>query len=179
VLDYANFERLYYDLVVLFRTWENVDHKVGTWRTMSHVRAHGEDLFLLFFPEALRDRLRGEFTPGWGAWTESPMRGVGYPSRTTNLDETRPLEDFVSRVRTYLGEAIVKTDHLNPDPMGPVPSVPATIASQGELEAALYALTINRGGYSDALPDLTWVMIDTPQGQLPYTLIANRIYWSN
>ena len=179
VLDYANFERLYYNLVVLFRPWESIDHKIGTWSRMSYARAHGEDLFLMFFPEALRDSLRGQFTPGWASWTESPMRGVGYPSQTTGLDATRPLEDFVSRARSYLGEAIVKTDSLNPDPMKPYAGAPTTITSQDELEAALFSLTINRGGYSDALPDLTWVAVDTPRGELHYTLIANRIYWSN
>ena len=28
-----------------------------TWRVMSEVRAHGEDLFLMFLPESERDRL--------------------------------------------------------------------------------------------------------------------------
>src|SRR5262249_27821416 len=55
VLDFGNFERLYYDLVVLFRPWGAITHKMGTWQTMSHVRAHGEDLFIMFLPEQHRD----------------------------------------------------------------------------------------------------------------------------
>ena len=43
VLNYSNFERLYYNLVVQFKTWSHAAHKLETWTLMSYVRSEGED----------------------------------------------------------------------------------------------------------------------------------------
>lgn len=45
VMNYANLERLYYNLVVQFKYWENLTHKFGTWRHMSYVRREGKICF--------------------------------------------------------------------------------------------------------------------------------------
>jgi len=179
VLDYGNFERLYYDLVVLYRPWGALPHKLSTWRQMSHVRAHGEDLFLLFFPERFRDPLRKQFTPGWASWTEVDMAGTGYPSATPDIDTERPLEDFVSRVRRYLGPEIAGATELDPDPLKAASPMPSRATNRAQVESALRALSIDRGNVSEDFPDVTWLMIDSGREQLPYTILANRVYWHN
>ncbi len=179
VLDYGNFERLYYDLVVLYRPWAAVTHKLNTWRTMSHVRAHGEDLFLLFLPEDKRDALRLQFTPGLARWTETPMRGAGFPSATAGLDANRPMEDFVGRVRRYLGSEIAGATRLDPDPMAAPATPKDDPQSRDDIEDALLTLTQDRGKISDAFPDVTWVTIEGGSQPLAYTVLANRIFWSN
>lgn len=179
VLDFGNFERLYYDLVVLFRVWGPVNHKLSTWRQMSHIRAHGEDLFLLFMPEQHRDRLRKQFTPGLARFTEVDMAGSGYPSGVTDLDPERPAQDFVSRARRYLGSEIAGTTPLDPDPMTTPPAASANIQNRAELEAALYELTIDRGQISNDFPDVTWVTVTGGGESYDYTVLANRIFKSN
>jgi hypothetical protein len=180
VISYANFERLYYDLVVLYRPWGALPHKLGTWTTMSHVRADGEDTFLLFMPEAQRDALRKEFTPGWARFTEVSMRGDGYPSGTPDLDPEHPIADFVGRVRKHLGEAIVGTDVLNPDPLRALAlAANDTRTPPTDLEAALYTLTIDRGNMSDEMPELTWLSVEGAGEPRLYSLVVNRMYWSN
>ncbi len=52
VLNYANFERLYYNLVVNFKFWGGVKHKVG------------EDLFLSMLPVATRNAVRDKWSGG-------------------------------------------------------------------------------------------------------------------
>lgn len=180
VLSYANFERLYYDLVVDFRAWENAAHKLGTWRTMSAIRANAEDTFLLFMPESRRNDIRKAWTPGLASFTESAMKGEGIPSGVPNLDPNRPVEDLVSKVRAYFGDKIVAKDVLNPDPMHAEPApVPGSITTEANVDTALYSLTAARGGFSAALPNVTWVTIKNGDQSYLYSIIANRIYWSN
>lgn len=181
VVDYGNFERLYYDLVALYRPWAALPHKLGTWRTMSHIRAHGEDTFLLFMPEKLRDGVRHQFTPGVLGALDNVMNGEGIPSPLDGkIDETRPFEDLVSRARKFLGPEIAGFTALDPDPMTAAPTAPTSLGSQRELEAALFGLTVDRGQVAGAFPDITWVTIDDGSSKnATYTILANRVYWSN
>lgn len=64
ILTYANFERLYYNLVVNFKYWGAAMHKVGTWRSMSHERMDGEDLFLSLLPPEARNKVRMDWSGG-------------------------------------------------------------------------------------------------------------------
>lgn len=64
VLSFANFERLYYNLVVDFKFWGSVAHKLGTWQSMGHARLDGEDLFVSFLPEASRATTREYYSGG-------------------------------------------------------------------------------------------------------------------
>ncbi|MFO0741724.1 MAG: fatty acid cis/trans isomerase [Labilithrix sp.] len=181
VVDYGNFERLYYDLVALYRPWAALPHKLGTWRTMSHIRAHGEDTFLLFLPEKLRDGVRHQFTPGALGAFDTVMNGDGIPSPLDGqIDETRPVEDLLSRARKHLGPEIAGFTALDPDPMSAPPSATGSLASEKDLDAALFGLTVDRGRVTEAFPDITWVTIeDGSAKKMTYTILANRVYWSN
>ena len=64
ILSYANFERLYYNLVVNFKYWGAATHKLGTWRSMSHERMDGEDLFLSLLPVDARNKVRMNWSGG-------------------------------------------------------------------------------------------------------------------
>jgi hypothetical protein len=181
VLDFGNFERLYYDLVVLFRPWGALTEKLSTWDHMSAVRAHGEDLFLLLAPEAQRDTLRTQFTPGVVRMTETGMPGTGYESALTDVDATHPLQDIASRIQKRLGNAIAPRTGLDPDPMTTPPAASASPKSRAEVEAALYELTIDHGAIAQDIPDVTWIDVEGGSGsdRLEYTLLANRIFSSN
>ncbi len=81
VLSYANFERLYYNLVVNFQFWGDLPHKLGTWRNMSHHRMDGEDLFVSMLPPADRQARRTEWSGGLelgdiSSRVATAMRGV-------------------------------------------------------------------------------------------------------
>jgi hypothetical protein len=180
VLDFGNFERLYYDLVALYRAWGALPEKISTWNLMSAVRAHGEDLFILFFPEAMRDGLRKQFTPGWIARsTDVIMSGAGYGTTLNDLDATHPLQDFVARIQGHLGGKIAGTTSLDPDPRKAPPPASSTPHTRDEVEAALYELTIDHGAIAQDVPDIAWIDVDGGSERLEYTLLANRIFTSN
>jgi hypothetical protein len=64
LMSYANFERLYYNLVVNFKYWGSIKHKIGTWRSMSHERLDAEDMFLSMLPVQSRSDLRMMWSGG-------------------------------------------------------------------------------------------------------------------
>lgn len=182
VLNYVNFERLFYNLVVLYRPWGTTAHHVNTWELMSFVRAHSEDTFLLFMPEAQRPALRRQFTPGELGSTDNMMDGPGFPSGTPDLNPAHPVEDFVARVRDYLSPIYPNTTELDPKPFagGRVAGTEPRLetATREDVEANLYQLTVPRG--TQPLAEVIWVSVESKgRAPYPYTLLANRIYASN
>lgn len=179
VLDYANFERLYYALVALYKPWGPMGQKATAWQTMAQVRSHSEDLFLMLMPEGKRDELRKSFTPGFSTPAATPMRGAGYPSAVQDLDGARPVAHMVSKLRTYLGPEIARGDGLEGDPMVALPASPARIATPADADAALALLAAKSTALAAVLPEVTWLTVDTGNEKLRYTLVANRIFGSS
>lgn len=181
LVDYANFERLFYDLVVNYKPWEGPVHKTGTWTTMSLIRGKWENTFRFLAPEQMRKDLYDETTKGFGALTETPMLGKGLPTGLKDIDPKKPMQSIVSQLRKHLGPTVAPETILDPDPMKPVDaSVPDQVTDRDSLEKALHALTLKRGGYSSAIPETTWITVKDDKGNdLDYTVLVNRVYKSN
>lgn len=191
LLNYANFERMFYDLVVNFEYWGSIIHKTGTWTTFSGVRANAEDTFNLLLPENQREAFRKKNTYGLGAVTEkgTQMLGEGIPSGVRGVDAKHPFEDVLSRVRTHVGAA--PNSILTPDPLKGT-AKPSQDAERDAIEQLLKPLTErptfdpktgyhNRvAGISAAMPDVTWATIRDDKGQdHDYTILVDRKYKSN
>ena len=176
VLDYANFERLYYALVALYTPWGPMGQKVTSWQTMAQVRTHSEDLFLMLLPPEARDETRKQFTPGFTNLTATPMRGVGYPTAVQGLGADRPATQMVPRLRKYLGPVIAPSDALERDPMEAVPTVPTSIASASDVDSALATLAAHSQKLSEVLPEVSWLTVTDGQKSMRYSLVVNRIF---
>ncbi|MFO0671652.1 MAG: fatty acid cis/trans isomerase [Polyangiaceae bacterium] len=176
VLDYANFERLYYALVALYTPWGPTGQKVTSWQTMAQVRSHAEDLFLMLLPPEARDATRATFTPGFSELDVTPMRGVGYPTRVQGVDAAHPFESMVTKLHAYLGSTVAKETALEKSPTAPAPTAPAATSSASDVEQALGALAANSNGLAQVLPDVTWLTVEAGSERLPYSLVVNRIY---
>ena len=96
VLSYSNFERLYYNLVVNYREFDNLPHKLATWRHVSYVRLEAEDLAISFLPPEVREQVRQSFTQGLGEikqdmfFDHHSMTGTPRPTATQIAAEGRP-----------------------------------------------------------------------------------------
>ncbi len=66
VLSFANFERLYYNLVANYLPNGDLAMKVSSFRIMSYVRLEAEDLALSFLPKGARKELRKTYSKGLG-----------------------------------------------------------------------------------------------------------------
>ena len=198
VLGYSNFERLYYDLVVQFKTWSHVAHKLETWTLMSYVRSEGEDMYATLLEPALREELREHPTRGWGSINSTifPTYGecsgdredeVGddceYPSGvefpadmggtvTERLDAATA--HLAGLVVEHIGGDLSLTDPLN---LGDgATAIPATVGSRDELEKAFSALTGHKNAGWENLPETILVRVTSGSERWLYTIFANRIY---
>jgi len=133
VMNFANTERLYYNLVAHFKYWSSMGHRVSTWRTMSHIRLHAEDTFLGFVPQEDRLAIRqywaggleipGELVPkllGAKRYIDFfPLANMGRPSRIKRLPGHSALEStliqFAEHMRPIYGETFFDSINGNTD----------------------------------------------------------------
>lgn len=177
IVSYANFERLYYTLVVSFDPWGSLLHRMNTWEHMSLIRADGEDLFLSLLPEAHRQTVRDEWTAGFGRlYDELFFDAVseGRPSRV-QVNDARPVQDLVDQIVEHLAPAVTGP----PDPLNrasaPFEPLPSSIVTQAGFEEGLATLTGWRAPFAPYLPNVTVIRFGG-QGGSVYTLLANRGY---
>jgi hypothetical protein len=174
ILSFANFERLYYALVVGFNPWGSAAHRLDTWKYMSFIRADGEDLFVSLLPDAQRSTVRDSWTGDFGRFYDDlrfDLYSAGRASQV-NVDPTRPYEDLIGQILDRLGQRVVGwADPIN----GAAPSreLPDRLASVEELERGFATLTGWQAPYARYLPNLTVVRV---ANQHVYTIVANRGY---
>ncbi len=193
LLSYSNFERLYYNLVVNFRTWGALSHQASTWKYMSRIRTEGEDLWLSLLPEQYRQPMRDQWTHEFGSffantlqdWIEGDLYSEGRGSQV-QVGSEDPMGDLIALGQDRIGETITGSDQLNPgayvDPRadGPAATLPEQVTTFGEFEQALSALSGWRGPHAKAFPNITIVRATDGQGEVRvYTVINNRGYASH
>jgi hypothetical protein len=182
VLNYSNFERMYYNLVADFKPWGNIAHRMSTWTFMSFLRTEAESRFLLFIPPSVREKVRGEWTTGIGAITTifQRVRDEAVGSESV-VDENSPYPSLVTQFLSRLGTAVTgPPDPLNGHPpAGFDETVP--IADRAGFEQALPMVTSrNDIPFARYLPNTSVVLLRSPGGELMlYTLVANRGYKFN
>ncbi len=197
LLNYSNFERLYYDLVVQFKVWSHVAHKLETWALMSYVRSEGEDLLATMYEPALRAELREHPTRGWGTVNSTVFPSYGdcsgdredeigddceYPTRveypevegtvTERLDAN--MGHLAQLVAEHIGGDISLDDPLNGREQGG--SIPDRLEDRADLEAAFNVLTNQKNDAWQHLPETILVRVNAGGTNLLYTIVSNRIY---
>lgn len=197
VLNYSNFERLYYDLVVQFKVWSHVAHKLETWALMSYVRSEGEDMFATLLDPELRQVLRDHDTRGWGTINSTVFPSYGdcsgdredevgddceYPSQVEfpafEGDSTARLDQATAHLATLVAEhldgAVELEDAINT--VDPSATIPGRVESREQLEQAMSALTGRKSKAWQHLPEIMLVRVTSGSQSWLYTIFANRIY---
>ncbi|MCB0419156.1 MAG: fatty acid cis/trans isomerase, partial [Bdellovibrionales bacterium] len=190
VMNYANLERLYYNLVVQFKYWENLAHKFGTWRHMSYVRREGEDLFLSFLPSGDRREVRSHYTKGLKgfATAENLLRFPDHsllPMLATRLGSSRPSGESNFKAGTPLARAEELVgrflSHVNPkekDPLNTVPTnIPSDVKTLDEVVAAFGSLARHvPGEFQRWIADTNFVRVHEGEKVHYFTVLGNRAY---
>ena len=172
VLSYANFERLYYSLVVDFEPWGNLAHKLDTWQMMSFTRASAEDQFLRLLPPAARASLRSAWIGAFASSVQRLFPTANTPTQVSFRDGLDPMSDIAQQVTARMPYKLGSVNTpLNP--LDPPYWVSWAVEDVASLERALGALTHPSGFNAQHLPDVTVLQIG---GQHVYTLLANRGY---
>ncbi len=180
VMDYPIFERIYYLLVAGFNVFGNAFHQASTRLYMDNLRVESEDLFLSFLPRDARVALREHWYRGplAGAKMElmNPLRGLDRPTRVS-FRGTDPKRELIAMAVRRLGAAAQRPrPDPEPGPESGSSAAPAPVGDAAGVARSLGRLASSSGSFVAALPDLTYLLVDTGRGHDLYALIRNKAH---
>lgn len=169
VVDYALFERLYYNLVVEYTAWGSIAHRGSTWHSMNLHRKEGEERFLQFLPVNYRKTVRRQWDEGIGRLGAAFAR-LNSSDVSTPVDPERPAESLVEQMQIRL-PANVRRDALRSG------------GAFAEVERAFRELQRrdSQARFAAHLPNITFLRVTDPATaeSRTYTWIANRWFKFN
>jgi hypothetical protein len=178
LINYAGFERMYYDTVAGFAYWEGDPQKLETLLFFNFLRQSFEDNFLLLLPKHYRESIRDTWTQGVGklGLAMVPFAGGEQPSRIAVTGD-KPLDELVARIAKRLSPAISRL----PDPLNPLikPRVELDAPMQDfdDFERAISTLTaIDHRPYAHILPSVIVLRLNHHGEHRIYSLVANHVY---
>lgn len=186
VLNFSNFERIYYNLVVDFKPWGSEIHKLATWNSMSSHRAEAEERFISLLPKKYRNQVRSQWTHGFGGIFENRSKkkySDGIPTKIP-VDPESPFESLLEQLLEAMPSSVLGDTHMlaafgkAPDEITHETSdeIPPQISNIEHWEKALSALSQKRNiPFAQFLPNILFIRLENQ----PYTLISNRSYAFN
>ncbi len=111
VMDYPQFERLYYALVAGFDVFGNLSHQTNVRRYMDFLRMEGELNFVTFMPPEQRSKILNEWYMGDDAFEDMEGRHSNRPVNINYVTQD-PKREFVEKVVT---EHLLKATNITFD----------------------------------------------------------------
>lgn len=178
ILNFSNFERIYYNLVVDFKPWGNQFHKLATWNTMSTHRSEAEERFISFLPKKFRKQARSEWTHGLGGVFENYTKksfSDGIRSQVS-VEEIAPIQNLLRQLIGQMSPKVLG----DLDPLSEFPKLtfePANeIRSIEDWEKTLSYISQKKDlKFPQFMPNILFFRIEDK----PYTLITHRAYAFN
>lgn len=151
VVDYAQFERLYYGLVAGFDVFGNVSHQLNVRRYMDYLRMEGELNFLEFLPKETRLPTMRSWYLGDKAFKKVKYEDVFTDRETRVRFETEdPKREFIERLvdEHILEDSGIRFDSVNYTRAGePALEMPSTFATHEDILDGFRALTAPGTGF--------------------------------
>jgi len=185
VIDYAQFERIYYTLVAGYDVFGNVSHQTNIRRYMDFLRMEGEVNFLDYMPKEKR-------LPMLRSWYINDDRIDTYKYKKIDKIATKipyktayPKYEFIKKL---LQERILPTTGIAFDPLNfkapdmPKPQMPKLYKTTEDYIEAARAITLPGSGFISYMTDRgannIFLRIDMPDGSyITKDLVINR--WHN
>ncbi len=181
VIDYPQFERIYYALVAGYNVYGNVSHQTNIRRYMDFLRIEGEANFLSFMPEEVRLDMFKRWYIGDDDVQEREERLI---NRATKIvyQTAFPKSEFIEQV---VNEHILKSTEINFDDVnyyreGEVPPpMPKAFESIEDLQNGARSMTACGTGFIkhvvDSGANIMHLRVIMPEGEdLVRTLVVNR-----
>ncbi len=160
-LNYSNFERIYYNLVVEFKPWGSALHQLSTFDAMTEHRKEAEERFLLLFPKNIRQSLYNQFEE---SFFESNIK---IQEHTKSPYENQYILNFLNLLNNSLKPEITNNHYdfiKNPSD------------KYNEWELAFEkALIDERKSLAKHLPNITYIQFEDEA----YTLLRTKYYKFN
>ncbi|MBK5941587.1 fatty acid cis/trans isomerase [Halochromatium roseum] len=180
LINFAGFERMYYDTVAGFAYWEGDGLKLETLLFFNFLRQAFEDNFLTLLPSDNREVLRQTWTQGIGriGLAVVPFAGKDQPTQV-KVSGDDPLMNLIEQLERRLGPTVSGLpDPLNPR-QKPKVELGASMAGFSDWEAAISTLTAVEGlSFVPHLPSVIVLRLNQGDAHRIYSLIANRAYKS-
>jgi hypothetical protein len=109
VLNFSNFERMYYNLVVEYMPWGSAAHQYSTWRSMTYHRQESEERFLMFFPPEFRARIRNRWKEGLSEYA-SQFLAMKPEKDTAELEDQNghPVEKLMTKIIEEMPKKVIE-----------------------------------------------------------------------
>jgi len=182
VIDYAQFERIYYALVAGFDVFGNLSHQVNVRRYMDYLRMEGELNFVHFLPPEDRAPTFESWYLGKGAREDTKSAEL-ISKRGTRIDYRSgdPMRELLERTvdRHLLPAAGIAFDPVNFRRAGEIPEMPSTFASAEDVYDGLRALSAPGVALVQYLHgyevNVVWVRVRGFEGEdRAVSIVANR-----
>jgi hypothetical protein len=182
VIDYSQFERIYYSLVAGFDVFGNLSHQANVRRYMDYLRIEGELNFLSFLPIDVRVPTLQSWYQGDKAF-DNVDNGEVSNFRATNVSfqTDEPKREFVERVvKDHLLESTgIKFDNINYRKSGHEIPMPPSFENVDDIANGFRALTAPGTGFirhvTGGAINLLLVRIRDFKGEDRYfTIVINR-----
>ncbi|MDH3347820.1 MAG: fatty acid cis/trans isomerase [Desulfobulbaceae bacterium] len=189
VIDYAQFERIYYNLVAGFNVFSNVKEQAGIRLYMDLLRQEAELLFVDFLPPEVR-------VDTWESWYPTIFSWLAVFKDTATIDTKTPTKVkfqkkfkdpakykkdlFLQVIKRLRKDIAVELDPLNFHGADIDRSPAAKIRTEEELDHEFRKITHTAGGFASAMPrkgDAAFVrIVRENEEDLIYTVILNRYH---
>ncbi len=143
VIDYPQFERIYYSLVAGFDVFGNIAHQANVRRYMDYLRIEGELNFVKLLPREIRVPTMASWYIGTGVADDARLEEV-VGTRPTRVRYTSddPQRELIERVveEHLLPETGIGFDRANYHASGQETELPTTFSGTEDLIAGFHAL---------------------------------------
>lgn len=152
VIDYTQFERIYYALVVGFDVFGNVSHQTNVRRYMDFLRLEGEINFIMYMPENRRREILASWYLGDGIADDIQKGRDNTPVIHSSISYTtdQPKQELIERLVDghFIKEAGIDFDKVNYFRIGDsVPALPLDYTSQDDYKRGFRALSAPGTGF--------------------------------
>jgi hypothetical protein len=182
VIDYAQFERIYYALVAGFDVFGNLSHQVNVRRYMDYLRMEGELNFVQFLPPEVRNPIFTSWYAGAGAIEDTKVEQVMSTRPTRVAYETDdPKRELVERlVDDHLLESLgILFDIVNYRRDGREVPMPTVFESAEDLLNGFRALTAPGTGFirhtTTSEANVAWLRVrEQERPDVMISIVINR-----
>jgi hypothetical protein len=181
LINYATFERIYYDLVAGFNIYGSLKHKINSRLMITQLRRELEDNYLSLLPEKLRRTERKK----WYTDKKEERKTYHFVNSKTDV-QIQDTDNAASELATQ-----IINDRLNEKTAGPIDPIngharlgtstttTSAITDAKSLSANLRFISGVRGGFSQYFPEISYFGFNQTDGAIHYyTVIRNRAHHS-
>ena len=181
VIDYSQFERIYYALVAGFDVFGNLSHQVNVRRYMDYLRMEGELNFLSFLPPDVRFPMLQSWYLG-----DEALKDVGYDEVFTRqgtlveFETDDPKRELVEQVvkKRLLKSTKIGFDEVNYHADGEEPPMPERFDTREDIMNGFRALTAPGTGFikrnNEFGINLLLVRVREGKKNHVFTIVVNR-----